>query len=172
MVRVTGRLTPGSGKILTPEALAFVERLQREFGARRKELLARRTARQKDLDGGRLPDFLSETHHIRDGDWQIAPIPDDLKDRRVEITGPPTRKMVINALNSGANVYMADFEDSHSPTWEGTIEGQINLRDAVNGDITFTNPEGKKVQAEREDCRAFRSTQGMASDRKAYPSRR
>ncbi|MCZ6669963.1 MAG: malate synthase A [Acidobacteria bacterium] len=155
MIRVTGRLTPGSDRILTPEALAFVERLQRDFGPRRKELLARRAERQKDLDGGRLPEFLPETRHVRQDDWQIESIPDDLQDRRVEITGPPTRKMVINALNSGANVYMADFEDSHSPTWEGTIEGQINLRDAVKGDITFTSPEGKKYELNDKTAALF-----------------
>ncbi len=129
--------------ILTPEALAFVAMLARRFDARRRELMARRDQVQADIDNGRLPDFLPETRHVRDADWTVAPVPADLQDRRVEITGPVDRKMVINALNSGANTYMADFEDSHSPTWTNTIEGQINLRDAVGRTIEFTNPDGK-----------------------------
>ncbi len=102
--------------------------------------------RQQELDAGKLPDFLPETEYIRNSDWTVAPLPDDLQDRRVEITGPVDRKMVINALNSGAKVYMADFEDAHSPTWEGTIQGQINLRDAIAGTIDFTSPEGKRYR--------------------------
>jgi malate synthase len=133
-------------QILTPEALRFVGGLAREFETRRNELLQRRKAVQQAIDGGTLPDFLSETRHIRDGDWKVAPVPADLQDRRVEITGPVDRKMVINALNSGASTYMADFEDSHSPTWEATIEGQINLVDAVKGTIEFTSPEGKSYR--------------------------
>ena len=129
--------------ILTPEALAFVGMLARRFEPRRRELMARREQVQADIDAGRLPDFLPETRHVRDGDWAVAPVPADLRDRRVEITGPVDRKMVINALNSGAKTYMADFEDSNSPTWTNTIEGQINLRDAVERTITFTGPEGK-----------------------------
>jgi malate synthase len=105
--------------------------------------MARRETVQADIDAGRLPDFLPETKAIRDGDWTVAPVPADLADRRVEITGPVDRKMVINALNSGAKTYMADFEDSHCPTWSNTIDGQINLRDAVNRTIEFKNPEGK-----------------------------
>jgi malate synthase len=128
---------------LTPEALAFVEELVREFAPTRAELLRRRVDRQKRIEAGEMPDFLPETADVRSGDWTVAPIPADLQDRRVEITGPVERKMVINALNSGANVFMADFEDSNSPTWNNSVEGQINLRDAVNGDITFTNPAGK-----------------------------
>src|SRR6267378_3956666 len=129
--------------ILTPEARAFLSRLAAAFEPRRQELLARRRTVQQDIDNGKLPDFLPETAGIRQSDWKVAPIPKDLRDRRVEITGPVERKMIINALNSGANVFMADFEDSHAPTWHGTIEGQINLRDAVAGDITYTSPEGK-----------------------------
>jgi malate synthase len=117
--------------------------LARKFETRRRELMARRDRVQADIDAGRLPDFLPETKSIRDGDWKVAPVPADLSDRRVEITGPVDRKMVINALNSGAKTYMADFEDSHSPTWANTIDGQINLRDAVNRTIEFTSPEGK-----------------------------
>ena len=124
-------------QILTDAALDFVAGLARRFEARRRELLARRAERQHDFDTGELPDFLEGTADVRGGDWRVAPIPGDLLDRRVEITGPVDRKMVINALNSGAQVYMADFEDSHSPTWRGTIEGQINLHDAVAGTIEF-----------------------------------
>src|SRR6516162_8899555 len=132
--------------ILSEEALAFVAKLQRAFNARRLELLARRAKVQAELDQGRLPDFLAETADIRRGGWKVAPLPADLLDRRVEITGPVDRKMVINALNSGAKMYMADFEDAHSPTWEATIQGQANLRDAIRGQIEFTSPDGKRYQ--------------------------
>ncbi len=130
-------------RVLTPDALRFAARLAREFEDRRQSLLAQRLAVQQDIDDGKRPDFLPETQSIREGEWKIAPVPADLQDRRVEITGPVDRKMVINALNSGAKTYMADFEDSHCPTWSGTIEGQINLMDAVDGTIAFTSPEGK-----------------------------
>lgn len=130
--------------ILTPPALAFVAQLEQTFGARRRELLQKRALRQAEIDARHWPDFLPETKAIRQEAWQVAPIPADLQDRRVEITGPVDRKMVINALNSGANVFMADFEDSHSPTWTATLEGQINLRDAVEGSITYSNPETGK----------------------------
>ncbi len=130
-IEILGDVTPEFAEILTPDALAFVAGLQRAFDATRRTLLARRDERQAIIDAGVMPDFLPETAEIRDADWTVAPIPDDLQDRRVEITGPVDRKMVINALNSGANVFMADFEDSHAPTWEATIEGQINLRDAI-----------------------------------------
>jgi malate synthase len=125
------------GEILTPAALAFVAGLHRRFDARRRELLAAREQRQSRLDAGELPDFLPETAHIRAGDWTISPLPADLHDRRVEITGPVDRKMVINALNSGARMFMADFEDASSPTWENCVEGQLNLRDAVRGTISL-----------------------------------
>ena len=136
-IHVTGRLKPGYDRVLTPEALAFVVELQRTFGAERKRLLERRADVQTQLDGGWKPDFLPETQSVRDGDWTVAPLPTDLLDRRVEITGPTDRKMVINALNSGANVFMADFEDANTPTWDNLIEGQINLADAVAGTIGF-----------------------------------
>ena len=129
--------------ILTPDALAFVARLARAFETRRRERLSARAARQIELDAGVLPDFLPETQHVRDAAWTAASIPGDLMDRRVEITGPVDRKMIINALNSGARVFMADFEDSHAPTWRGTIEGQINLRDAVRGSISHVSSDGK-----------------------------
>jgi malate synthase len=130
-------------EILTPEALSFVATLARAFGARREELLARRAARQREIDGGRNPDFLPDTASVRAGNWTVAPVAKDLSDRRVEITGPVDRKMIINALNSGASVFMADFEDSNTPTWPNLIHGHINLRDAVRRTIRFTSPEGK-----------------------------
>lgn len=133
----TPRLTPEQASLLTPEALEFVFHLERRFGSDRKGLLAVRAARQQDIQQGRHPTFLSETRFIREKDWQISPLPQDLLDRRVEITGPVDRKMIINALNSGAKVFMADFEDANSPTWENCIQGQINLRDAVRKTITF-----------------------------------
>ncbi len=145
-VEVFGPVTDAFGQIVTPEALEFVGVLAREFDGRRVELLERRREVQKAIDGGQFPDFLDETSHIREGEWTIAPVPEDLQDRRVEITGPVDRKMVINALNSGASTYMADFEDSHSPTWEATIQGQINLYDAVRGTIEFVSPEGKQYR--------------------------
>jgi malate synthase len=131
-------------QVLTADAREFLSELARKFEKRRQELLARRRVRQKEIDGGHLPDFLAETAEVRKGDWRVAPIPADLRDRRVEITGPVDRKMIINALNSGANVFMADFEDSNSPTWQNNIEGQANLQDAVRRTISFVSPEGKK----------------------------
>ena len=133
-------------EILTPEATRFLHRLAGEFQARRELLLAGRRIRQQQIDSGELPDFLPETADIREREWRVAPIPQDLMDRRVEITGPVDRKMIINALNSGANVFMADFEDSNSPTWQNNIEGQANLRDAIRGTITYTSPEGKQYR--------------------------
>ena len=133
-------------KVLTSEASMFLTRLSQEFEPRRQELLARRRARQQRIDDGQLPDLLPETAHIRGKEWTVAPIPHDLRDRRVEITGPVDRKMIINALNSGASVFMADFEDSNSPTWQNNIEGQANLRDAIEGTISFTSPEGKNYR--------------------------
>jgi malate synthase len=121
-------------------------KLATKFEARRRELLARRAVRQRAIDAGAMPGFLPETAEIRSSEWKVAPIPHDLLDRRVEITGPVERKMVINALNSGASVFMADFEDSNSPTWRNNIEGQINLRDAVHGTISYESPEGKRYQ--------------------------
>src|SRR5947207_801107 len=143
-IEIKGEITPEFAEILTPEALNFVATLVRAFSDRREELLQRRAQRQAEIDAGKMPDFLPETEHIRASDWTIAPVLADLQDRRVEITGPVERKMVINALNSGAKVFMADFEDSFAPTWEGAIQGQINVRDAVNRTITFSNPDGKQ----------------------------
>src|SRR5499426_332878 len=134
-VQISGRVTAEFAEILTPEALEFVAKLHRRFEPRRQELLAKRAARQKDFDRGALPDFLAETKKVRDAEWTIAPQPKDMLDRRVEITGPTDRKMVINALNSGASTFMADFEDANCPTWHNMIDGQINLRDAVRRTI-------------------------------------
>ncbi|HUK08187.1 MAG TPA: malate synthase A [Stellaceae bacterium] len=131
----------GDDEILTPEALAFAAELEREFGAERRRLLVRRGELQRRLDAGWKPDFLPETKEIRDADWRVAPIPLDLRDRRVEITGPTDRKMVINALNCGANVFMADFEDACTPTWRNLIDGQRNLAAAVRRSIAFEDPK-------------------------------
>jgi malate synthase len=136
-----GPLKPGYDQVLTPAAIAFIAELERKFGPERRRLLALRAETQRRLDGGWKPDFLHETKAIRDGDWRVAPIPRDLQDRRVEITGPTDRKMVINALNCGANVYMADFEDATTPSWDNLIEGQANLIDAVRRNIAFDDPE-------------------------------
>lgn len=146
-VKVLAEVSPAFAEILTPEALALVAKLVRAFEPRRQELLQRREQRQAELDAGTRPDFLAETQHVRKGDWTVAPIPADLQDRRVEITGPSSdRKMVINAFNSGAKIYMADFEDANTPNWENTVQGQINLRDAVNRTISFANPDGRQYQ--------------------------
>ena len=143
-VELRGPAIPGAEAVLTPSALSFVAMLQRRFGARRLDLLARRREIQARLDTGWMPDFLPETADIRSGDWTGPPIPDDLRDRRVEITGPTDRKMVINALNSGANVFMADFEDSCAPTWKNVVEGQRNLIDAIERTIEIGSGDGGK----------------------------
>jgi malate synthase len=145
-VEIIGPMPAAYAEILTPQALAFVAKLARKFEGRRCELMALRARRQTEFNAGKLPDFLAETRHVREGDWTIGTVPADLQDRRVEITGPTDRKMVINALNSGANVFMADFEDSNAPTWSNMIEGQINLRHAIRRSITFRSPEGKNYQ--------------------------
>jgi len=142
-IEITGTLPDNFSEILLPEALKLVAKLHRTFNGRRKELLERRNRRQADLDNGKTPDFLPETAQIRGDDWKVAPIPKDITDRRVEITGPTDRKMVINALNSGAKVFMADFEDANAPTWHNMVDGHINLRDAVRRTIEFQSPEGK-----------------------------
>ena len=149
-VEITADITPAFADILTPEALAFVARLHRQFEGRRRELMAARDSRQAELDAGRLPDFLPQTASIRNGDWKIAPLPADLLDRRVEITGPVDRKMMINALNSGAKSFMADFEDSNCPSWENQISGQINVRDAYRKTISFASQEGKQYRLNDE----------------------
>src|SRR3954470_24040545 len=142
-LEVRGPMNPGYHEILTPEACAFIAGLFDKFGPRRLELLAKQTERQQEIDAGKLPDFLPETAAIRTRDWKVAPIPPDLRDRRTEITGPVDRKMAINALNSGAQCWMADFEDANSPTWENCLDGQINMRDAARRSLAYTSPEGK-----------------------------
>jgi len=150
-IAISGPVTAAYAEILTPEALAFLGELHTRFDARRRQLLAARLERQKRFDAGEKPDFLAETAAIREGDWKVAPIPADLQDRRVEITGPVDRKMIINALNSGAKVFMADFEDASSPTWANMIEGQANLKDRWAGKIDFTDPTSGKAYALKKD---------------------
>jgi malate synthase len=140
-VAIRGPMKPGYEEVLTPDAIEFAVELEREFGAERRRLLARRAEIQRRLDAGWKPNFLPETKAIREGDWRVAPIPPDLQDRRVEITGPTDRKMVINALNCGANVFMADFEDANTPTWDNLVDGQANLGDAVRRSIAFDDPQ-------------------------------
>jgi malate synthase len=154
-IDVKGPITGADMEILTEEALVFLAKLGRKFEARRRDLLDRRVSRQREISEGHLPDFLESTQEVREREWTVAPIPDDLQDRRVEITGPVDRKMIINALNSGANVFMADFEDSHTPTWENNLQGQINLRDAVDGAISFTGPEGKSYRLAEKTATLF-----------------
>ena len=152
-------------RVLTPGALQFIAELQRRFNPRRLELLAARVERQKRLDAGEKPDFLRETQGIREAEWTVAPIPPDLQDRRVEITGPVDRKMIINALNSGARVFMADFEDSNTPTWANQIEGQSNLMDAVRRTITFSDPaSGKEYALSKQTAVLFVRPRGWHLD--------
>jgi malate synthase len=154
-----------SGSILTPAALDFVAKLHRAFESRRQESLARRAARQVEFDAGKLPDFLPDTAKIRSGDWTIAPQPKDMLDRRVEITGPTDRKMVINALNSGASTFMADFEDANCPTWANMIEGQVNLYDAVRRKITFEQ-DGKSYRLNEKTAVLIPRPRGWHLDEK------
>lgn len=140
---IIGPLEPGFDEILTPDALTFVAAIAVRFAPQRAEVLARRTERWAALKAGTPPGFLPETAHIRGADWRVASIPADFANRRTEITGPTDRRMVINALNSGANVFMADFEDANAPSWQNMVEGQINLRDAIRRTISFTNADGR-----------------------------
>ena len=149
-VEITGDIGPRFGEVLTRDALGFVAKLERTFGRRRLESLQRRAERQAALDRGEALDFLAETKSIRESDWQCAPIPKDIQDRRVEITGPTDRKMVINALNSGAKIFMADFEDANAPSWRNMLEGQINLWDAIRRTIEFSSPEGKEYRLRQQ----------------------
>jgi malate synthase len=146
-VEIRAPAHPRAAEVLTPEALAFLAELHRRFDGRRRELLAARQARQARFDAGERPDFLAETAEVRSSDWKVAPIPADLLDRRVEITGPTDRKMIINALNSGAKVFMADFEDATSPTWRNLLDGQVNLKDRWAGTLDFTDPASGKPYA-------------------------
>ncbi|MDT8305438.1 MAG: malate synthase A [Anaerolineae bacterium] len=153
-------------QVLSPEALAFLATLERAFRQRRHALLHKRERRQAAIDAGTMPTFLAETRQIREGTWQVAPVPPDLQKRWVEITGPTERKMMINALNSGADVFMADFEDANSPTWENMVEGQINLIDAVDGTISFTNPDGKQYELNEEIATLLVRPRGWHLDEK------
>ena len=154
-VKINAKPGGRQAEILSAEALAFVADLHRRFNRRRLELLARRMGRQEDFDAGKLPDFLPETKAIRERDWTVAPIPADLLDRRVEITGPVDRKMIVNALNSGAKVFMADFEDATSPMFANMVEGQANLKDRWAGKIDFTDPGSGKAYALKSDPAAL-----------------
>ncbi|SEN72008.1 malate synthase A [Lihuaxuella thermophila] len=166
-VQVDAPMHSGYEEILTFEALEFVSKLSRRFSHKRDELMYNRKKRQSEIDNGKLPDFLPETKPIREGDWTIAPLPEDLQDRRVEITGPAgDRKMVINALNSGAKIFMADFEDSNSPTWENTIQGQINLRDAIRRTIRFVNEQGKVYELKEKTAVLIVRPRGWHLDEK------
>jgi malate synthase len=143
-VEFPAQISDRDSEILTPQSVAFIADLQRTFNARRKSLLEARQERQKRLDAGEKPDFLKDTRKVREAEWTVAPLPEDILDRRVEITGPVDRKMIINALNSGAKIFMADFEDSNTPTWSNLIDGQINLRDAIRRTITYADPSTRK----------------------------
>src|SRR5215207_9665729 len=150
-VEVNAPIPDEFAEILTPEAVSFVAGLSREFSGRVDELLAKRAERQERINAGEMPDFLSETRDVREGDWKIAPVPDDLQDRRVELTGPPDRKMTINALNSGASCWMADFEDANCPTWHNMLESQLNMKEAIDGTIAFDDPKTGKHYELNED---------------------
>src|SRR5947207_1256375 len=145
-LELKGHHAPAQARVLTPEALQFVARLQEEFGPTRAALLHRRAVRQNEIDQDALPDFLPATAPVRAGPWQVAAAPADLQDRRVEITGPVERKMMINALNSGARVFMADFEDALSPTWDNVVQGQANLQDAARETLDYISPDGRVYQ--------------------------
>ncbi|MCI0650647.1 MAG: malate synthase A [Planctomycetes bacterium] len=165
-VEIAGALLPGFAEILSPEAIAFILGIERRFHLRRMALLRDRRVRQAEFDRGVVPDFLLETAAIRCGEWRIAPVPADLADRRVEITGPVDRKMIINGLNSGARVFMADFEDATSPTWNNVISGQIHLRDAIAGAIEYTSPAGRRYRLEDETATLMVRPRGWHLDEK------
>jgi malate synthase len=162
---VLGRIPPEFKQILTSEALEFVAKLQRQFGPRRKALLAARAVRQKEFDAGKLPDFLPETKSLRDKEWHVAPQPKDMLDRRVEITGPTDRKMVINALNCGAATFMADFEDANCPSWHNMLDGQLNLRDAVRRTISLEQ-NGKQYRLNEKTAVLIPRPRGWHLDEK------
>ena len=155
-------------KVLSPDVMGFLEQLELKFGPDRSNLLNRRKLRQAHFDRGVLPDFLPETQRIRDAAWKVAPAPEELQDRRVEITGPTDRKMVINALNSGARVFMADFEDSTAPTWANVIEGQQNLYDANCREISYVSPEGKRYQLNEHPAVLFVRPRGLHMEEKHW----
>jgi malate synthase len=165
-VEITAKVRPEDDRVLTPAALRFVAGLAREFEQRRQELLERRHRRAAELAAGRLPDFLPETAQIRQAEWTVAPIPADLRRRHVEITGPVDRKMIINALNCGADAFMADFEDSNSPTWDNCVGGQANLIDAVHGTISLVTPEGKSYRLNEKTATLLVRPRGWHLDEK------
>jgi len=165
-VEVRAPAAGGVAEILTPQALAFVATLQREFNPARQALLLRRAERQTALNVGALPDFLSDTRQIHEGSWTVAPVPRDLQDRKVEITGPVDRKMVINALNSGASTYMADFEDANSPTWANNVGGHVNLRDAIRRSIDYTAPDGRTYRLNEKTATLLVRPRGWHLDEK------
>jgi malate synthase len=167
-VEVRGAMAEDYDQILTSGAMTFLVQLARQFESRRQDLLAARMKVQAELDQGAKLDFPAETASVREGEWKVGPIPADLQDRRVEITGPPERKMVINALNSGASVFMCDFEDSNSPTWHNNISGQINLRDAIRGDIEFVNEKGKQYKLAEETAVLMVRPRGWHLDEKGF----
>lgn len=167
-VEVRGPMADEYTQILSDKAIIFLAQLARKFESRRQDLLAAREKVQTELDHGARLDFPPETASVRLDDWKVASIPADLQDRRVEITGPPERKMVINALNSGANVFMCDFEDSNSPTWDNNIKGQINLRDAIRGDIEFVNERGKQYKLADETAVLMVRPRGWHLDEKSF----
>src|SRR5476649_2333937 len=164
-VAIRADVAPHHLDVLSPQALAFVAKLHRQFEGRRQDLLAKRAARQQEFDAGKLPDFLPETKTIRESEWTIAPQPADLLDRRVEITGPTDRKMVINALNCGASTFMADFEDANCPTWDSMIDGQHNLRDAVRRTITLEQ-NGKQYRLNEKTAVLIPRPRGWHLDEK------
>src|SRR3979490_3368489 len=164
-ISVLGRVSGGFTEILTEEALDFIADLHRRFDPRRQDLLARRAARQKEFDRGKLPDFLPDTRKTREQEWRVAAQPKDLLDRRVELTGPTDRKMVINGLNSGASTFMADFEDANCPTWHNMVDGQINLRDAVRRTISFEQ-SGKRYRLQDSTAVLIARPRGWHLDEK------
>jgi len=167
-IQITAPVSDAHKSVLTSEAISFLKKLDATFEGRRQECLAQRHERQARIDGGELPDFLPETEHIRKAEWSVASIPADLMDRRVEITGPVDRKMIINALNCGANVFMADFEDSNSPTWTNNLDGHVNLRDAVNRTITYVSPEGKSYKLNEKIATLLVRPRGWHLDEKHF----
>ena len=147
-IELRGSMHAKFEEVLTPGALAFVAALQREFGGRRRQLLSARAKRRARLAAGEMFDFLAGTRDVRASDWKVAPVPEDMQQRWVEITGPTDRKLVINALNSGADGFMADFEDANAPTWRNMVEGHINLRDAIDGTISYRDSDGREYALE------------------------
>ncbi len=167
-VQAIARRTAHAHKVLSPDVMDFLHQLEIKFGADRLNLLSRRRMRQAEFDQGSLPDFLPETENTRNAGWKVSPAPAELEDRRVEITGPTDRKMVINALNSGARVFMADFEDSTAPTWANVIEGQQNLYDANCREISYTSPEGKRYQLSESPAVLFVRPRGLHMEEKHW----